>query len=310
MLDITLAIDPRQLGHLLAIDEHGSLTRAAEVLNVSQPALSSSVGLLERRLGAQVLIRTGRGVIVNELGKILVRRAKELRSLLLGVEEEVRLRRTGRMGPLAIGATPSMVEHVIPQALAVLRQGELDIAISVIEGLDGPLNEVLLNGELDLVIGAVEQPGASPDLVEEVLMNDPFVLAVGYDSAIAERKNLKLSDVQSEFWVLPRPGGSAHAHVQAIFLASGVVWPENCINTNSAVLTKQLVARSNAIALVNTTTLAGWQAPIKAVNLAEAGARKIGIRRRKISELSPLAHRFVEIVRRTCSEVDTGMASE
>lgn len=54
-------IDPRHLTHLLAIHEQGSLSLAGQALNLSQPALSNSIAVLEQRLGAPVLIRNARG---------------------------------------------------------------------------------------------------------------------------------------------------------------------------------------------------------------------------------------------------------
>ncbi len=301
-----MAIDPRQLLHLLAIHEYGSLSKAAEPLGLSQPALSNSIATLERRLGAAVLNRTARGATVNGLGAILVRRTRELRSVMRNAEDEVRLSRSGRSGPLAIGVTPSVVEHLIPATLKSLRSGASSLSVTVVEGLDEPLDAALLNGELDLVIGAVGRPGSPAEITEETLLPDPYVLGVGPESALSGHAEIALEEALGQPWVLPRPGGSAYAHVHAIFLSAGLPWPQDCIHTNSAVLTKRLISQSAAVGLVNILTLAGWDVPISTVQVREAGVRNIGVRQRLAAEPTPLTERFLEILRK----MSTGLSHQ
>jgi len=288
-------IDPRHLTHLLAIHEQGSLSLAGQVLNLSQPALSNSIAVLEQRLGAPVLIRNARGAVVNDLGAALVRRAREIRSVLDHADQEAALLRRGRIGPLAVGVTPSLVEQFIPDVLAVLLADLPQLSISVIEGLDGPLDAALIAGELDVVVASVGQPNASPDIAEELLISDPFLLAVHENSPLIARQHLKLSETLDELWVVPRPGGSAFAHAQAMFLNAGVDWPKRTLSTNSVALTHRLVARIEAVALVNRVTARGWLAPVRTIPVAEAGHRKIGLRRRRTSEASPSVQAFAQI---------------
>ena len=292
-----MRLDPRHLSCLLAIHEQGSLSRAAVALGVSQPALSNSIASLERRLGVRVLTRTARGAQINPFGAILVRRSRELRALLLGAEREIDLRRHGHSGPLAIGATPSLVESLIPQTLRQLREVSPALSISVVEGHDGALDSALLNGELDIVSAAVGRPDCSAELLEEFLLADPLVLAVGFDSPLAGRGTASLAQAREQPWVLPRPGGSAYSQVHATFLNAGVPWPDHSVSTNSAALTKRLISQSDAVGLVNALTLLGWDAPLWPLRLAEAGIRNIGVRRRRIRELTPIADRFLELLR-------------
>ncbi|MDR6511573.1 hypothetical protein J2792_002445 [Novosphingobium capsulatum] len=109
---------------------------------------------------------------------------------------------------------------------------------------------------------------------------------------------MKLVQTLDELWVLPRPGGSAFAHAQAMFLNVGVEWPRRTLSTNSVSLTHRLVARIRAVALVNRVTARGWSAPVRTIPLVEAGHRKIGLRRRRTSEPSPAAQAFAQIAAR------------
>ncbi|MDA8347680.1 MAG: LysR family transcriptional regulator [Pseudomonadota bacterium] len=296
-MQYVVRLDPRHLSYLLAIHEHGSLSRAAEALGISQPALSNSIAVLERRLGVRVLARTARGAQVNPFGAILVRRSRELRSLLMGAEREIELQLQGHNGPLVIGAIPSIVESLVPHALRRLQQDCSTATITVVEEHDDVIDKALLSGELDIAIAAVGCPEGSLELVEELLLPDPLVLGVGYNSPLAGRALVTLAQAREQPWIVPRPGGSAYAQVHATFLNAGVAWPKNYVSTNSAALTKRLITQSDAVGLVNSLTLLGWEAPIWPVRLAEAGVRNIGVRRRRIRELTPLAERFLELIR-------------
>lgn len=297
-----MAIDARQLSYLLAIQEHGGLSRAAAALDLSQPALSASIASLEKRLNTQVLTRTGKGAVINEFGEVLVRRARELRSLLRAAETEVLLRKRGQFGPLTVGAIPTVVEYFLPVALERFRHEGSDLTLSVIEGLDRNLTELLKAGEIDFMVGVIGQPDTEPDLKEEFLMEDPFVLAVSEKSEFAEMKEISLEETSNSLWIVPMPGGSAYSHVTSIFLNSGSPWPNNCIKTNSTVLVKKMILESNAVALVNVNTLRGWPDSIRRIKIAKSGSRKIGIRTRSISELSPVAERLVKIFRELALE--------
>jgi len=153
-------------------------------------------------------------------------------------------------------------------------------------------------GDLDVVVASVGQPNASLDIAEELLMSDPFLLAVHENSPLIARPKLKFSDALEELWVVPRPGGSAFAHAQAMFLNAGAPWPKRTLSTNSVALTHRLVSRVGAVALVGSITARGWLAPVRTISLAEAGHRKIGLRRRRTSEASPSVQTFAQIAAR------------
>src|SRR5215510_5046852 len=112
-----MALEPRHLMHLSMIAQHGSFSRAAAALSVSQPALSSSIAQLERSIGARVLERGRQGAKLNEIGRALARHAQALQAQLAHAAEEAQLRKRGGEGPLRIGVTPVTAANLVPQAL-------------------------------------------------------------------------------------------------------------------------------------------------------------------------------------------------
>lgn len=100
----------------------------------------------------------------------------------------------------------------------------------------------------------------------------------------------------------PRPGSSAFSHTQAMFLNAGVDWPRRTLSTNSVALTHRMVARTGAVALVNRVTARGWRAPVRTIPVAEAGYRKIGLRRRRTSQASSSVQAFAQIAGRVLQQ--------
>ncbi len=145
-------MDIRQLRYFIAIVEEGSISAAAERLNVAQPSLSQQVLRLERQLGVSLLVRSSRGVAPTEAGRILLDHAREL---TLGIEravEEVRQAGTVPQGTVSFGL-PSSVSMVLSVPLAETVRHELPkVRLRAIEAMSGFIQEWLLDQSVDLGI--------------------------------------------------------------------------------------------------------------------------------------------------------------
>jgi DNA-binding transcriptional LysR family regulator len=299
-----MTIDPRHLANLLAIATHGSFNRAAAALNLSQPALSKSIALLEHRLGVPVFDRTTRGSTLTAAGEILLRRARSLAMLISDAEAEVHMQAGGIEGPLRVGATPSVMLDLIPAVLAQVTAGRGACSISVVEGLDDHMMPALLRGEIDLLVGPVGGLRPPPDtVIEQILCDDPFLLAAGAAHRLADRPEITLAELADEAWVLPMPGSLFHRHVEGLFMAAGIAWPKDAIHTNSLALSEQLVLEGRRIMLM--TWLQGMTPGgrgLKRITVPGAGTRHIGIRHRKETALPVLGEAVVaaaqDVVRR------------
>jgi LysR family nitrogen assimilation transcriptional regulator len=93
-----IALAPRHIALVLSISQHGPLTAAATALHTSQPALSNRVTMLQRELGAQVFNRNRYGVTLTEAGKLPLRHAKAMDTLLAQAREEIELKKRGSEG--------------------------------------------------------------------------------------------------------------------------------------------------------------------------------------------------------------------
>lgn len=170
-------MDLRQLRYFLAIVEEGAFTRAAERLNVAQPALSAHVRKLEADLGVELLLRTARGVRPTEHGERLAAHARRILADVETLRDDIRGAEAAPSGAVAVGIPTTLGRMLsVPLALAVRRELP-DVRLRVAEGLSGHTLEWLQAGELDLAIvfdvAAVPRLTVTPIAQEELWVIGP-----------------------------------------------------------------------------------------------------------------------------------------
>jgi LysR family nitrogen assimilation transcriptional regulator len=163
----------RRLKYFVKIVDIGSLTQAAEVLHIAQPALSQQVATLEGEMDQQLLIRTKRGVTPTEAGKILYTHA---RTILRQCEQaQLAVNNVGQTlrGQVSIGLAPGTAASAITMPLLQTVRNELpEVMVYLQESSGTALNDKLLAGQLDMAVlyerspvaGIVSQPLLKEDL--------------------------------------------------------------------------------------------------------------------------------------------------
>ncbi|MBV8837944.1 MAG: LysR family transcriptional regulator [Alphaproteobacteria bacterium] len=302
-----MPLEPRQLMHLAIIADHGSFSRAAAAMNISQPALSSSIAQLERSVGARVLDRGRQGAKLTDVGSALVRHARALQLQLAHAAEEAHLRTLGGDGPLRIGVTPVTAANLVPQALGRLQRETPNISVSVLEGLDEQMT-ALHDGEVEIVVGPIAVNPASRALIEEPLVNDPLGVVVRARNRLARRRSLSLRDLRDVSWALPSERSAFRRQLEALFVTAGVPWPTLCLTTNSMTALKAIVANSDAITIMprRLVTLEIGSRLLASVPLRDTGReRTLGMTWLRRRELSPIAQRFATVLRAVAREDET-----
>ncbi|CAA7618790.1 LysR substrate-binding domain-containing protein [Magnetospirillum sp. SS-4] len=211
-------MDLRQLRYFLGIVEQGSLTKAAEVLRVAQPALSLHLRKLEEEFGCPLVHRTARGVVPTESGQRLALRAASLVEQVAGLRDEIRGLEAAPSGPAIIGIPTSLGPVLtVPLALEVRRRFPA-IHLRVVEGLSGHMLEWVLSGQVDmaLVFGAEPPPGLAARLVARERLG----LVAARESAIAAgRDSIDLAEVLNLPLILPGLPHGVRAEVERAALA-------------------------------------------------------------------------------------------
>ncbi|MFO1207722.1 MAG: LysR substrate-binding domain-containing protein [Amaricoccus sp.] len=169
-----MRITLRQLRSLAALADEGHFGRAAAAVNVSQPALSVQIRDLEAALGARLVERGGRELVVTPTGREVLRRARRILADVSEIEQVGRWDR-GLAGRLRIGVIPTVAPYLLPSALPALRARNLSLDLGVREAQTDRLVEEVREGALDAAVVAL--PVADPGLVAEPLFDDRFLLA-------------------------------------------------------------------------------------------------------------------------------------
>ena len=164
----------RRLKYFVKIVDIGSLTQAAEVLHIAQPALSQQVATLEGELNQQLLIRTKRGVTPTDAGKILYTHA---RAILRQCEQaQLAVHNVGQAlsGQVSIGFAPGTAASSITMPLLQAVRAEFpEIVIYLHENSGAVLNEKLINHQLDMAVIYEHSPGVSS---QALLKEDLFLV--------------------------------------------------------------------------------------------------------------------------------------
>ncbi|MEN9868384.1 MAG: hypothetical protein RL748_3974 [Pseudomonadota bacterium] len=213
----------RQLRYFVSIVDHGSLSRAALVLHIAQPALTQQLRQLEDELGAQLLHRSAQGVMSTDAGKIFYQHAQAILKQVADAKSAVTQSADRPSGTVAIGVPQSISGALALPLLLAAQQRYPEIELQLTEELTGNLIEQLKSGRINLAVlfdDGQLQGFASTPMVEEQML---FVLR--RDSPLAKqsfsrRKTITLADAVSHTLILPgmahgvRPGieSTARAH--------------------------------------------------------------------------------------------------
>ena len=172
-MNITL----RQLRYFLALAQQAHFTRAAEVMNVTQPALSMQIRALEEEVGAPLVERTAAGVLLTPQGRALETHARKVMAAMAGLEQG--MRQPGQGGRLMLGMIPTVAPYLLPEVLPILRAQDIGRDLHLREAQTDRLVEELIQGRLDVAVVATAPD--TPDLTATPLFTDRFLLAGSQD---------------------------------------------------------------------------------------------------------------------------------
>jgi LysR family nitrogen assimilation transcriptional regulator len=164
----------RHLAYFVRAVELGSVTRAAIDLDVTQPALSRVIRLLETDLRQSLLTRTGRGVEPTEAGKVLLDHARRILHQMDLAREDVGRVRGSLGGRIDLGIPPGIAKMIAVPLITALREQLPDATLSISEGLSSQLQDQVIAGHLDMAL--LYNAAWSPELDCTCLLEEDFFL--------------------------------------------------------------------------------------------------------------------------------------
>lgn len=195
-------MDLRLLRYFVALAEERNFTSAARRLNVSQPALSQQLQLLERRLGAQLVDRATQPIRLTAAGEELLVGARRILQGVNDLDTSVRALGSGRAGSLRVGVTWGGLYDLMMPALRSLAEGRPGLQLSVVQlgGLDQL--SALRRDEVDVVLHRETHFESYVALERRVLFDDPLIamLPPGHPAGVTGR--VRLADLAGEQLVM------------------------------------------------------------------------------------------------------------
>jgi LysR family transcriptional regulator, nitrogen assimilation regulatory protein len=168
-------LDLRPLRYFVCVAEEKSLTKAAERLNVAQPALSRQMQKLEAGLSTELFTRSARGVELTEAGEILLRRAYLIFNQIQQTVHDVTAEANRPHGVVTVGMPPTPGEFIAPLLLERIKTNFPDIELRFLEGFSGVLEQKLANNEISIAVLHDPKPG-SDITVAELLVEHLWVV--------------------------------------------------------------------------------------------------------------------------------------
>ncbi|WP_116138329.1 LysR family transcriptional regulator [Trinickia diaoshuihuensis] len=308
---MSINFDLNDLQAFRAVAELGSFRKAAEAVNISQPALSRRIDKLEEALGVRLFERTTRSVTLTTIGRVFVPSAEQLLddldAALLGIRDVS----TSRLGHVTIACVPSVAYYFLPSVISTYRRRFPRIRVKL---LDSSANEVLaavLSGEADF--GVSFMGSQDPEVEFKSLLEERFVAACRRDHPLAGKKRVTWNELYEHEYVSVDKTSSNRLLLDRALSAVTPRAPSVC-ETRHVTTMLGLVEAGLGVAAVPSMAMPGNNHPVlTSVPLVEPVVkRRVGIVKRRGRSLTPAAQEFYKAIveKRRGDGADEGIASK
>jgi DNA-binding transcriptional LysR family regulator len=278
---------------LMTVLQAGSMSKAATLLNTTQPAVSRSIAVLERTIGVRLLERNSHGIEPTAYGRALLNGGVAAFDDLRQAVKSIEFLADPTAGELRIGCTPLLATSFVSAVVDRLSRRHPRMELS--------------QRNVDLLVARRFGPVAEERLGFEFLFDDSLVVAAGAQSPWARRRKVEFAELLKESWVLPPAGSEIASIAMEAFRANGVDYPRTTVVTDSPHARMSLLATGRFVTILSASALKfpAMRAEIKALplHLPRAGVPS-GIVTLKTRALSPVAQLFIDCAREVANTLE------
>jgi DNA-binding transcriptional LysR family regulator len=296
----------RHLTCFVAIAQERTMSRAAQRLHLSQPAISKTLSELERMAGRRLVERGRAGTRLTPAGEELITHATRA---VAAVEAATRALSGSGTGPLA--AVCVAVLHTVPgvllaRALARLRDSQPGARVTIRTAHNPELLAALASGEADFAVGRMAEPDMMRGISFELLYTESLAVVARPGHPLlagtgpAGTGALSARDLLGYPLVVPEAGTAPGLHAGAVFAAAGAELPPGCTQTQSSSMARALALASDAIWITPRHTVRldldmGW---LRALDVpVPAAAEPVGLLTRSGAAPAGLAGTLLGVLR-------------
>lgn len=232
----------------IKVAELGSLSKAANSFNVPQSMISRHIAQLEEQCGARLFNRTGRGVVLTELGMQLLPRIQQLASEASVLADDIRTFGGEPMGEVRVGLLPFLVHQLSGALYSYIRQNHPKIELHLSEGASVQLEELISEGRTDMALILREGEVVS---TEEVVIAEFGLMLVGQQhDPLVQQPTIKLKDLQDLPLIVPSRPHPLRARLENLARAYGYKF-DCVIEADSNRLQHELVVAGGGYAITS-----------------------------------------------------------
>ena len=285
---------------LMTVVQAGSMGKAAQILNTTQPNISRSIGELEQALGVRLLDRHRQGIEPTEYGHALLDCGVAVFDDLRQGVKSIAFLADPTAGELRIGTTTFLAASFVSALVDRLSRRYPRIVFHLVTGYTETLHRELAERNVDLLIIRGSGPIADPRYDFEFLFDDSYVVAAGPQNQWVRRRRIEIAELVNELWVLPPPDSVIGSIVMDAFRASGLDYPRVSVVTDCPHMRISLLATGRFVTVFPASAFRFLtkrsELKILPVELPTA-RRPNGIVTLKNRALSPVAKLFMDCAR-------------
>ncbi len=293
---MAINFDLNDLQAFRAVVEQGSFRKAAQAINISQPALSRRVDKLEEALGVRLFERTTRRVSLTQVGRAFAptveRLLDDLDLALLGITDVA----STRLGHVTVACVPSAAYYFMPKVVAHYHRQYPKIKVKVLDSSANDVHAAVLSGEADF--GLSFTGNLQAEIEFELLVEERYVVACRRDHPLAGRASVTWAELyQQDYISLDKTSGNRFLLDQAL-MGIEVQKPSVC-ETRHVTTMIGLVEAGLGIAAVPTMAMpvANEHPILTSVPLIEPEVmRKVGLLKRRGRVLTPAARELERLI--------------
>lgn len=293
----------QSLLHLKAVINAGSVNSAAELIGLSQPALTRSISRLEDALQVKLVDRTPRGVVPTAFGESLLEYIEVADNTLDNAVAALASLKDSTEGRLVCGGTSITMNALVPAAVADLQRRKPKAKIRVIEGYTTSLFYMLRRGEVDVVVGPRMAEFDQADLIWEEIATEQVGIFVKRGHQLLTASSNSLNEMlERHSWVVPNSAGPLYRLIQQEFARYDRSWPRTYLESSSMGVMRWFARETDRLVLTTSHMLApelldgkvsdvhgDWQLP----------KSQIVVYTRRSETASPLTAAFIRSVKKS-----------
>ncbi|KQV66313.1 LysR substrate-binding domain-containing protein [Rhizobium sp. Root1220] len=292
----------RELEYLIALAEHRHFGRAAEACLVSQPTLSMQIRKLEADLGAPLIERGARSVMLTPLGHDTAQRAQRIMAEIDEMRSAALRSQELEKGSLRLGIFPTLGPYLLPHAVPRLHTQFPDLEMLLVEEKSESLLSRLRDGKLDAAVLAL--PIDDDGLNTEFLFEERFLLAVPAHHELARRNAITVHELRGHDLMLLEDGHCLRDQALNVCRLSGAAERTSFRATSLETLRQMVTADVGMTLLPELATLHPVPANIHLLTFSDSiPSRRVGICWRRNAAMAGLLREITAVLRDVAAQL-------